>query len=82
MVTRMSATCEKTTHIRSLQNLMERLSATDLTLAESLEIQPRVFELLRAIESSEAASARLNYGSGGHFGVYFNSPRRGGCSVG
>ena len=49
----MTATCEKTKQIKSLQGMMERLGAKDLTLAESLKLQPRLFELLKAIERSE-----------------------------
>ena len=56
----MTATCEKNKQIKSLQGMMDRLGAEDLTLAESLNLQPKLFELLRAIERSEAVHEGSN----------------------
>ena len=58
----MTATHKKTMEIQTLQSLMDRLSASDLTLAESRELHPRFLELLTSIERSETSQRRSNQG--------------------
>jgi len=47
----MNATLEKARIVRSLSGLMERLSAPDLTAAESEVLRPKLARLLQDIES-------------------------------
>ena len=42
---------EKTLAIETLQGIMERLCAPDLTVAEAQALQPRLFRLLETIEA-------------------------------
>jgi hypothetical protein len=46
----MNATLEKARIVQSLAGLMERLSAPDLTAAESDVLRPRLYGLLQVIE--------------------------------
>ena len=58
----MNATLEKARIVQSLSGLMERLSAPDLTAAESEVLRPRLFRLLQAIEAKDldALSRRVD----------------------
>jgi hypothetical protein len=42
---------EKNRLLHSLQGLMERLSAPDLTVAEANDLRPKLFGLLRSLEN-------------------------------
>ena len=40
--------------VQALKGLMDRLSSPDLTAAEALDLQPRLLDLLEAIEGGKA----------------------------
>ena len=62
----MNATLEKARIVQSLTGLMERLSAPDLTAAESEVLRPRLFGLLKAVEEKglDAPSRRTGVSNG------------------
>jgi hypothetical protein len=57
----LSTCCDKVELVLALEDLMERLSSPDLTVAEANHLRPQLFGLIETIEQAAAGDRSADY---------------------